>query len=155
MTDEVKKPAEMSGKVFILLVALGAGVRGLARFGFRTAWRGDSRKAECRARLIALSIAAQEYHGKYHAWPAATGPAFWDAIVRGTESRVPKKIDLLHCPVTGRPYRGPSSSPDGRDPAAFIGCCEPGVHGPELLGLTQKWEFVEAKPDDPRFAATK
>jgi hypothetical protein len=151
MTDAVPKPRQMSGKLFLLFIALGLGVLAIVFFATRSVWRPQRRRAECETRLRELAVAARLYRDKFGAWPAATGPAFWELAVRGSGYEPEKKTDFVHCPVTGKAYRGPAAPPRESDPEAWLGCCEPGTHGKlDVVVITAAGTIVTAPKDDAK-----
>ena len=153
MTEAPSQPRQMSGKLFLLFIALGLGALALVFFGTRAAWRPQSRRVECETRLRELATAARLYHDKFGVWPAATGPAFWELAVRGSGYEPENKTDLVHCPVTGKAYRGPAAAPREGDPEAWLGCCEPATHGKEdVIAITEAGKIVTAPKADPKLA---
>lgn len=150
MSEAAPQPRQMSGKLFLLFIALGLGVLAAVFFTTRAAWRPQSRRVECETRLRALATAARLYRDKFGVWPPATGPAFWELAVRGSGYEPERKTDLVHCPVTGKAYRGPAAAP-GEAAEAWLGCCEPGTHGEQdVVAITAAGRIVTAPKEDAK-----
>ena len=140
-----------SGKIVLAILALGAGILCTAMYRVKARMRAESPGMECEARLSFLANAARAYEAKFHAWPDATGPAFWQAIVSESGEAKRRKTDVFRCPVTGRLYRGPAARPAA---GAWLGCCEPGTHSNNVLAITSEFRVEAAPRDDPRLQAT-
>lgn len=144
-----------SGTLFLFLILVGIGVLALAMQGMRERYRVESRRSECEARLRYLAVAAELYHSKHHAWPAETGARFWQVVVHDKGPEFGRTYDFYHCPVTGTAYRGPGASPSDADAHAWLGCCEPGVHGDMTLAVNGAFKVEFAPKADARYGATR
>lgn len=150
-------PAEkgFSGAAFLGLVVAGAALLGLALWAAKKEWSTGSRRSECEARLRYIGMTASVYHAKYKAWPAETGPEFWQVVLKADGPPLGRAYDFTHCPVTGKAYRGPGKTPTDADPWAWLGCCEPGTHGDDTLAVNGAGNFEVAPRDDARFLGTR
>lgn len=133
--------------VFLILALAAVALRSR---GLR---HGD--REQCEARLTYMGVSAELYRARYHAWPAATGPEFWDAILNDDTTSPIGKPEFAVCPGTGKRYRGPSAAPTDDNLRVWIACCEPGVHGDEVLAVNAAGRFEAAPAGDARFQATR
>ncbi len=144
-----------SGAAFLGLVMAGAVLLGLGMWVAQKNWRVGSRRSECEARLRYIAAMAGIYHSKYKAWPAETGPEFWQVLLKAEGPPLGRAYDFTHCPVTGKAYRGPGKMPTDQDMWAWLACCEPGTHGDDTLAINAGAAFEVAPKDDARYLGTK
>lgn len=149
-----ERPPTVNGKRFLVIVAAIGLVFVSAAWAIRTAYKTESKRVVCEQRLYALGHAAQVYRERYGTWPPGTGAEFWRNAVRGTTEPHMVHETLFECPESGKPYRGPAAPP-GPDPNAWLGCCEPGSHGPGAIGVDALTRITNGGADDPRLGTLR
>ncbi len=84
----------------------------------------------CEKNLLELAKQVEAYQkrfgGSRKLVPVEKGPDFWLELTRTDPPLVAR--DALSCPLSGRPYRGPSSYLGVQPMGQFIAACEPGSH---------------------------